>query len=147
MKQESAASDVLSFDEKTETKQPEDKAIEPISEIPSLLQHYSKDMELALRITQDKITGQAKVKQQLDNLQQRLLTLEAELTGEYQHYEHLTFIIMAVCSLLIISAVLICISVERVFCAESRVWNQSCQKLRIPTIYLYEPKLCTMMKS
>ncbi|MFA6609027.1 MAG: Hpt domain-containing protein [Candidatus Paceibacterota bacterium] len=109
MKQESAASDVLSFDEKTEAKQPEDKAIEPISEIPSLLQHYSKDMELALRITQDKITGQAKVKQQLDNLQQRLLTLEAELTGEYQHYEHLMFIIMAACSLLIISAVLICI--------------------------------------
>jgi two-component system chemotaxis sensor kinase CheA len=109
MKQESAASDVLSFYEKTEAKQPEDKAIEPISEIPSLLQHYSKDMELALRIAQDKITGQAKVNQQLGNLQQRLLTLEAELTGEYQHYEHLMFIIMAVCSLLIISAVLICI--------------------------------------
>lgn len=109
MKQESAASDVLSFGDKTEAKQPEDKAIEPISEIPSLLQHYSKDMELALRITQDKITGQAKVKQQLDNLQQRLLTLEAELTSEYQHYEHLMFVIMAVCSLLIISAVLTCI--------------------------------------
>jgi len=74
-----------------------------------LLQHYSKDMELALRITQDKVTGQAKVNQQLSNLQQRLLTLEAELTSEYQHYEHLMFIIMAACSLLIISAVLICI--------------------------------------
>ncbi|TAN71836.1 MAG: HAMP domain-containing protein [Methylobacter sp.] len=109
MKHESAADDVLSFNEKTETKQPEDKAIEPISEIPSLLQHYSKDMELALRIAQNKVTGQAKVNQQLGNLQQRLLTLEAELTSEYQHYEHLMFIIMAACSLLIISAVLICI--------------------------------------
>jgi len=109
MKQESAASDVLSFSDKTETKQPEDKAIEPISEIPSLLQHYSKDMELALRISQDKITGQTKVNQQLSNLQQKLLELESELTSEYQHYEHLMFIIMAVCSLLIISAVLICI--------------------------------------
>jgi len=109
MKQKPAASDVLSFSEETASTPPEDKAIEPISEIPSLLQHYSKDMELALRIAQDKITGQAKVNQQLGNLQQRLLTLEAELTSEYQHYEHLMFIIMAVCSLLIISAVLICI--------------------------------------
>jgi two-component system, chemotaxis family, sensor kinase CheA len=109
MKQQSAASDVLSFDEKTETKHPEDKAIEPISEIPPLLQHYSKDMELALRITQDKITGQAKVNQQLNTLQQKLLELEAELTSEYQHYERLMFIIMAACSLLIASAVLICI--------------------------------------
>lgn len=109
MKQESAASDVLSFTEKTESKQPEDKAIEPISEIPSLLQHYSKDMELALRISQDKITGQTKVNQQLSNLQQKLLTLESELTSEYQHYEHLMFIVMAACSLLIISAVLISI--------------------------------------
>ncbi|MGZ4982298.1 MAG: HAMP domain-containing protein, partial [Methylobacter sp.] len=109
MKQKSVASDVLSFSEETASTQPEDKAIEPISEIPSLLQHYSKDMELALRIAQDKITGQAKVNQQLGNLQQRLLTLEAELTSEYQRYEHLMFIIMAVCSLLIISAVLVCI--------------------------------------
>jgi len=109
MKQKPAASDVLSFTEETTSTPPEDKAIEPISEIPSLLQHYSKDMELALRIAQDKITGQAKVNQQLGNLQQRLLTLEAELTSEYQRYEHLMFIIMAVCSLLIISAVLICI--------------------------------------
>jgi two-component system chemotaxis sensor kinase CheA len=109
MKQKQAVSDVLSFNEETASTPPEDKAIEPISEIPSLLQHYSKDMELALRITQDKITGQAKVNQQLGNLQQRLLALEAELTSEYQHYEHLMFIIMAVCSLLIISAVLICI--------------------------------------
>ncbi|TAK62412.1 Hpt domain-containing protein [Methylobacter sp.] len=108
MKQESAASDVLSFGE-AETKQSEDKAIEPISEIPSLLQHYSKDMELALRIAQDKVTGQAKVNQQLSNLQQRLLTLEAELTSDYLHYERLTLIIIGVCLLLIISAVLFCI--------------------------------------
>ncbi|MGZ5014451.1 MAG: Hpt domain-containing protein [Methylobacter sp.] len=108
MKQE-AASDVLSFSDKTEAKKPEDKAIEPISEIPSLLQHYSKDMELALRISQDKIAGQTKVNQQLSNLQQKLLALESELTSEYQHYEHLMFIVMAACSLLIISAVLVCI--------------------------------------
>ncbi|MGZ4993315.1 MAG: Hpt domain-containing protein [Methylobacter sp.] len=108
MKQE-AASDVLSFSDKTEAKKPEDKAIEPISEIPSLLQHYSKDMELALRISQDKIAGQTKVNQQLNNLQQKLLALESELTSEYQHYEHLMFIVMAACSLLIISAVLVCI--------------------------------------
>jgi hypothetical protein len=69
MKQESAADDVLSFGEKIEIKQPEDKAIEPISEIPSLLQHYSKDMEVALKVAQDKVTGQAKVNQQISNLQ------------------------------------------------------------------------------
>jgi PAS domain S-box-containing protein len=109
MKQESAADDVLSFGEKIEIKQPEDKAIEPISEIPSLLQHYSKDMEVALKITQDKVTGQAKVNQKISHLQQRLLTLEVELTSEYQRYEHLMFIIMTACSLLIISAILICI--------------------------------------
>ncbi len=108
MKQE-AASDVLSFSDKAEAKKPEDKAVEPISEIPSLLQHYSKDMELALRISQDKIAGQTKVNQQLSNLQQKLLALESELTSEYQHYEHLMFIVMAACSLLIISAVLVCI--------------------------------------
>jgi PAS domain S-box-containing protein len=109
MKQESAADDVLSFGEKIEIKQPEDKAIEPISEIPSLLQHYSKDMEVALKVAQDKVTGQAKVNQQISNLQQRLLTLEVELTSEYQRYEHLMFIIMTACSLLIILAILICI--------------------------------------
>ncbi|MGZ5052680.1 MAG: HAMP domain-containing protein [Methylobacter sp.] len=108
MKQQSAASDVLSFAEKTET-QPVDKAIEPISEIPSLLQHYSKDMELAQRIAGDKVAGQAKVNRQLGDLQQRLLKLEAELNSEYQHYEHLMFAVMAVCSLLIVSAVLTCI--------------------------------------
>jgi hypothetical protein len=69
MKQESAADDVLSFGEKIEIKQPEDKAVEPISEIPSLLQHYSKDMEVALKVAQDKVTGQAKVNQQISNLQ------------------------------------------------------------------------------
>jgi two-component system chemotaxis sensor kinase CheA len=109
MKQESVAKDELSFGDKSEKKLPEDKAIEPISEIPSLLQHYSKDMEVALKVAQNKVTGQAKINQQISNLQEKLLILEAELTREYQFYEHLMFIIMVVCSLLIISAVLICI--------------------------------------
>ena len=109
MKQESVAKDELSFGDKSEKKLPEDKAIEPISEIPSLLQHYSKDMEVALKVAQNKVTGQAKINQQISNLQEKLLILEAELTREYQFYEHLMFIIMVVCLLLIISAVLICI--------------------------------------
>lgn len=109
MKQESVAKDELSFGDKSEKKLPEDKAIEPISEIPSLLQHYSKDMEVALKVAQNKVTGQAKINQQISNLQEKLLILEAGLTREYQFYEHLMFIIMVVCSLLIISAVLICI--------------------------------------
>jgi two-component system chemotaxis sensor kinase CheA len=109
MKQTSSTDDAFSLGEKTVIKQSEDKAIEPIDEIPSLLQHYSKDMELALKIAQNKVSGQVKVNQQLSSLQQQLLTLEAELTREYQHYEHVTFIIMAACSLLIISAVLVCI--------------------------------------
>lgn len=109
MKQASVVSDVLSFDEHIETKQQEDKAIEPISEISSLLQHYSKDTELALKVAQNKVTGQAKVNLQISTLQQKLLALEAELTRDYQYYEHLTFMIISIFLLLIISAVLICI--------------------------------------
>ncbi len=109
MKQKLSVNDVFSLGKEPEKNLPEDIAIEPIREIPSLLQHYSKDVAVALKVTQDKVKGQAKVNQQVSNLQQRLLTLESELTSEYQSYEHLMFIIMAVCSLLIISAVLICI--------------------------------------
>jgi len=109
MKQTSSTDDAFSLGEKTVTRQSEDKAIEPISEIPSLLQHYSKDMEVALKVAQNKVTGQAKVNQQISNLQQRLLTLEAELTSDYLRYERLTFIIMGICLLLIVSAVLFCI--------------------------------------
>jgi len=109
MKQESAADDVLSLGGNKETEQPEDKAIEPIREIPSLLQHYSKDMEVALKVAQDKVAGQEEINQQISNLQQQLLRLEVELTSDYLHYEHLTLIIMAACTLLIISSVLSCI--------------------------------------
>ena len=109
MKQTSSTDNAFSLGEKTVAKQFEDKAIEPIDEINSLLQHYSKDMEVALKVAQDKVTGQAKVNQQIGNLQQRLFTLESELTSEYQHYENVMLIIMIICSLLIILAVLICI--------------------------------------
>ncbi|TAL48342.1 MAG: hypothetical protein EPN89_07145 [Methylovulum sp.] len=109
MKQEPATDDVLSFGEKEATQQPEDKAIEPIREIPSLLQHYSKDMELALKVAQAKVTGQEAVNQQISSLQQQLLKLEAELTRDYLRYEHLTLMLMGACALLITSAVLFCI--------------------------------------
>lgn len=108
MEKVEAKNETLSFDT-AETKEPEDKAIEPINEIQSLVKHYNKDLELALKITEDKITGQAKVSEQIGNLQQRLLALTAELTAEYQFYEHLMFVIMAGCLLLIVSAISICI--------------------------------------
>jgi hypothetical protein len=60
-------------------------------------------------VAQDKVQGQAKVSEQIGNLQQRLLTLEAELTAEYQFYEHLMFLIMGVCGLLIVGAITTCI--------------------------------------
>ncbi len=108
MKQEKV-SDIMSFGEEKEKSAPEDKAIEPINEIPSLLQHYKQDMDNAIRVTQDKITGRANVNQQIVTLQQQLLVLETELTNEYQYYERLTFIIMAISLLLIIFAILTCI--------------------------------------
>jgi two-component system chemotaxis sensor kinase CheA len=109
LKQESSGNTVFSLGTLSEKKQLEDMAIEPIREIPSLLQHYGKDMEVALKVAENKVTGQIKVNQQINTLQDKLLTLEAELTREYQFYEHLMFIIMVVFSLLIISAVLVCI--------------------------------------
>ncbi|MDO9103615.1 MAG: methyl-accepting chemotaxis protein [Methylovulum sp.] len=109
MKQKSAADDVLSFGEQDQANQPEDKAIEPIGEIPSLLQHYGKDMEVALKVAQAKVAGQEEVNQQISNLQQQLLKLEVELNRDYLHYEHVTLMLMGACALLIISAVLFCI--------------------------------------
>lgn len=107
MKQE-VTSDLMAFGE-SEAKAPEDKALEPINEIPSLLKHYSKDLETALKVAQNKIDGQTKVHEQISKLQQDLLKLETELTAEYQSYEHLMFLIMAICGLLIVSAISICI--------------------------------------
>ena len=109
MKQQESNENSFSLTDSTETQAPEDKAIEPINEIPSLLQHYNKDLETALKVAQDKVQGQAKVSEQISNLQQRLLTLEAELTAEYQFYEHLMFLIMGICGLLIVSAIATCI--------------------------------------
>ncbi len=109
MKQQSASDEVLSFAGKTESKPPEDKAIEPIREIPSLLQHYSKDMEVALQVAQAKVAGQQEINRQIGTLQQQLLTLEVEFTNDYLRYEHLTLTIIAACALLIISAVLFCL--------------------------------------
>lgn len=99
----------FSLDSQAEKKSLEDMAIEPIREIPSLLQHYSKDMALAITVAQNKVTGQAKVGQQINVLQGRLLTLETELAHEYQFYERLMLIIIGVFTLLIISAVLACV--------------------------------------
>lgn len=107
MKQE-VKSDLMAFGE-SEAKAPEDKALEPINEIPSLLKHYSKDLETALKVAQNKTDGQTKVHEQISKLQQDLLKLETELTAEYQSYEHLMFLIMAICGLLIVSAISICI--------------------------------------
>jgi two-component system, chemotaxis family, sensor kinase CheA len=108
-------SDVMSFGEQSEKAVREDKAIEPISEIPSLLQHYKQDLANAIRVSQDKINGRTNVNQQISSLQQSLLTLETELTKEYQHYEYLTFIITGISMLLITLQVLGCIGGSRKF--------------------------------
>ena len=109
MTQQSASNNVFSLGDSVETKAVVDKALEPINEIPSLLKHYSKDLELAQKVAQNKISGHEKVTLQISNLQQHLLGLEADLTKEYQKYEHLMFIIMGVCLLLITAAIVICI--------------------------------------
>lgn len=109
MREVATEDDMFSLGEKPKAKDLEDKAVEPLREIPSLLQHYSKDLAIALKVAQDKLAGQEKVNVQINHLQQRLQELEAEITGEYQFYERITFIIMGVCLLLIISAILISI--------------------------------------
>ena len=109
MKVEAADDNTMSFGEPAEPKKPEDKASEPLNEIPSLLQHYNKDLETALKVAQNKIEGQAKVSEQIGNLQQRLLTLEAELTDEYLLYEHIMLQVMGFCLFLIVAAISICI--------------------------------------
>ena len=109
MTQATASSNAFSLDDSVEAKSLVDKGIEPLSEIPSLLQHYHKDLELAQKIAQSKITGNEKVTQQISNLQQQLFNLEANITQQYQHYEHLMFIIMGLSLFLIASAIIACI--------------------------------------
>lgn len=107
MKKVQQEDDMFSLGEEKKAVQTEDMALEPLREIPSLLEHYSKDLQLALKITQDKLVGQEKVNGQIAQLQQRLIELEAEITGEYQFYERITIAIMAVSALMIILAVLV----------------------------------------
>jgi len=103
------ASDVMSIGAMTEKTAPEDKATESLNEIPFLARHYSQDLGNAIQVAQNKIKGRTNVNEQIGHLQQQLLILETELNNEYQYYERLTFIIMAISMLLIISAILTCI--------------------------------------
>ncbi len=106
MKESSHGSNAFQLGEKTEKLPKEDKAIEPINEISSLVQRYNKDLSIAQKVAGDKLNSQEKVKQQIVNLQQKLMVLEKAITDEYQYYERLMYIVMGVCSLLIVMALL-----------------------------------------
>ncbi len=106
-------SETLSFGAETEKVAPEDKAVEPLNEIPSLVAHYKQDLDNAIRVSQDKIKGRENVNEQIHSLQEQLLTIEAQLTAEYEFYERLTFIITGVSMLLITLQILGCIGGSR----------------------------------
>jgi len=106
-------SETLSFGAETEKVAPEDKAVEPLNEIPSLVAHYKQDLDNAIRVSQDKIKGRENVNEQIHSLQEQLLTIEAQLTAEYEFYERLTFIITGISMLLITLQILGCIGGSR----------------------------------
>ncbi len=105
--------DVMSFGAEPEKAAPEDKATESLNEIPFLARHYSQDLDNAIHVSQDKIKGRENVNAQIQNLQEQLLTIEKQLTAEYEFYERLTFIITGVSMLLITLQILGCIGGSR----------------------------------
>jgi chemotaxis protein histidine kinase CheA len=94
-------SDVMSFGAEPEKVAPEDKATESLDEIPFLARHYSQDLDNAIGVAQSKIKGRENVNAQIQSLQEQLLTIEAQLTKEYEFYEMLTFLITGISMLLI----------------------------------------------
>lgn len=92
---------------------PEDMALEPLSEVRSLLNRYEKDLANAEKIAKEKISALDDTDQQMHAFQQKLLMLESEINQEYQHYERLLYVVMLVCVLLIIIVNALMLMIQR----------------------------------
>lgn len=91
----------------------EDMALEPLAEIRSLLNRYGKELANAQAILQQKLASQTSVNQQMQAFQRQLLTLEHEITEEYQHFERWLYAIVALCMLLIAVVCILMLLVKR----------------------------------
>ncbi len=80
----------------------EDMAIEPLTEMQSLLNRYEKDLANARNVMQKKAETEAKANLQMQALQEKLLGLQNQINHEYQHYEWMLYAVMLVCVVLIV---------------------------------------------
>lgn len=91
----------------------EDMAIEPLSEIRSLLKRYAKELDNAKNIVKQKQISQENTARQMATFQEKLLALESDITREYQYFERLLYTIMIVCMLFIVAISLLMLLVKR----------------------------------
>lgn len=74
--------------------QAQDRGEEPIAEINSLIQRYGKELSNAQQFVAQKQEVRQKVGQRLQEFQQKLIELEAEITADYQIYERSLYLIV-----------------------------------------------------
>ncbi|MGZ4960617.1 MAG: methyl-accepting chemotaxis protein [Methylomonas sp.] len=96
-----------------EAEKAEDMAQEPIAEIGFLLNRYEKDLANAQQVRMQKLTSQQNSSRQMQAFQDRLLALEDEITGEYQHYERTMYWIVAICMLLVVAMSVLMLVIKR----------------------------------
>ncbi|MGY6274412.1 methyl-accepting chemotaxis protein [Methylomonas sp. MgM2] len=91
----------------------EDMALEPLSEIRSLLNRYEKDLANAQKIVQKKSETALKTAQQMRGFREKLLNLENDLNHEYQHYQRVLYLVMIVCVALIVIVNTLMLAIQR----------------------------------
>ncbi|MFI3119013.1 MAG: methyl-accepting chemotaxis protein [Methylococcaceae bacterium] len=74
--------------------QAEDKAIEPLAEIQSLVKRYAKELDNVQHFSQQKTAMQNQVQQKMAHLHAELQVLQTNITAEYQHYERIVYLII-----------------------------------------------------
>ncbi len=80
-------------------------AIEPKTEISSLLNRYAKDLDSTLILVKQKRDGQDVINRQMQVFESSLQTLEQQITHDYQHYETQLYIIIFVCILIFVAMI------------------------------------------
>ena len=91
----------------------EDMALEPLSEIRSLLNRYEKDLANAQNVMQKKVETSAKTNLQMQAFQEKLLSLADDINHEYEHYERMLYVVMLVCIVLVVTMNTLMLVIQR----------------------------------
>lgn len=103
MKNRAHDEDGFALGELTKQEKSEDMAIEPLSESISLLNRYTKDLDNAQSIVNQKHLTQENTNNKMADFENQLLALEFEINHEYQYYQKLLYFIIIICMAMIIA--------------------------------------------